>query len=201
MRLMLLGIVAILALGGHPALAALPDLDEQICADLHAAAIKLKEPNMTAQPQADGAYHSRFDGKLVLVLLDDKEHGALRGGRTVWALEECLAYRPFDRKEQITLPRGAHTDLASIPRFLWSVFPPDGPWAKASVVHDFLYRTKGTGVYWPGKPSGNTRQKPYDREEADNIFREAMADRGVGVVSRNLIWAGVRLGGWMGWGH
>ncbi|THD60699.1 DUF1353 domain-containing protein [Phenylobacterium sp.] len=149
-------------------------------------------------PVKDG-YVDRFGGKLVLVLLDDKEHPSIRGGRSLWALERPLTYKPSNRGDTITVPAGAVTDLASIPRFAWSLLPPDGPWVKAAVVHDFLYRTEGTGVIWAGHEPGVTKQ--YDRSEADFVLRDGMQNRGVDVIRRNIIWAAVRLFGGWGWGH
>lgn len=39
---------------------------------------------------------------------------------------------------KITVPVGFVTDLASVPWPLSIFFKPDGPWAKAAVIHDFL---------------------------------------------------------------
>lgn len=137
---------------------------------------------------------NRFTGKLVLVALNDKTHPVLSGGRTLWGLQRDLAYRTsIGEPGLITIPKGFQTDLASIPRFLSSALPPDGPWVQAAVVHDFLYRTKGAGVLWGRK--GITRAAPYSRAESDDILREAMADLNVGLIQRNLIWSGVRVGG------
>jgi hypothetical protein len=151
------------------------------------------------QAKREGAYVDRFSGKLVLVLLDDKEHPSIRGGRSLWGVEKPISYRPAGTTDEITVPAGFVTDLASIPRWAWTILPPDGPWVKAAVIHDFLYQTKGTGV-WKGHPSGDTRPTPYTRAQADGILREAMEDRQVGPVARNIIWAAVRVGGGGGWG-
>jgi hypothetical protein len=151
------------------------------------------------QAKREGAYVDRFSGKLVLVLLDDKEHPSLRDGRSLWGVERPISYQPAGTTDQITVPAGFVTDLASIPRWAWTLLPPDGPWVKAAVIHDFLYQTKGTGV-WKGHPSGNTRPAPYTRAEADGILREAMENRQVGIVSRNIIWTAVRVGGGGAWG-
>jgi hypothetical protein len=70
---------------------------------------------------------------------------------------------------------------------------------KAAIIHDFLYATGGTGV-WKRHPAGITRAQPYSRAEADRILRQAMHNRGVVIVRRNIIWAAVRVGGWAGWG-
>ena len=41
---------------------------------------------------------------------------------------------------------------------------------------------------------------PYSRKEADDILKEAKADRKVGKWEQLVIWPSVRLGGG-GWGH
>jgi hypothetical protein len=163
-------------------------------------ASKHEDRSLEALPQApaNAKYKDRFSGKLVLVLLDDKDHPATRDGRSLWGVERPLTYRPSDGGDTITVPAGFVTDLASIPRWAWAVLPPDGPWAKAAVVHDYLYYTQGTGI-WKSHPASITRTKPYSREESDWVLRDAMEDRGVGVFARNVIWSAVRVGGQNGW--
>ena len=63
----------------------------------------------------------------------------------------------FPSAEIITVPAGTITDLASVPRWLWAVFPPHGRYAKAAIVHDYLY---GLGL--------------GTKAAADLIFLEAM---------------------------
>ncbi len=144
-------------------------------------------------------WKDRFDGKLVLVLLDDKYEPSVRNGRSLWGLHDPLAYRPGDRTQTITVPPGFVTDLASIPRWAWTLLPPDGPWVKGAIIHDFLYATKGTGV-WKHHSPGITRGRAYSRGEADGILREALENRGVDWLRRGIIWAAVRIGGGSGWG-
>ncbi len=142
---------------------------------------------------------SRFTGKLRLVLLDDRTHPSIRAGRSLWAIGEELTYEAGAARDRITVPKGFVTDLASIPRAVWSIYPPDGPWVKAAAIHDFLYFTQGDGIWF--KRRGVARATPYDRREADDIFREAMEDRGIGGVTRTAIWTAVRLGGGKSWGR
>lgn len=83
----------------------------------------------------------------------------------------------------IVVPAGFKTDGASIPRLLWPVFGhPFERYAAAAVLHDSLYRIK-----------------TMSRAEADRIFLEAMAVLGVPKWKRNLMYAGVRAGGWWYW--
>lgn len=160
-----------------------------------------KPPAATTGPIKDGppGWKDHFGGKLVLVLLDNKYTPSIKKGRSLWGLHDPLAYRPQGGADTITAPAGFVTDLASIPRWAWTLLPPDGPWVKGAVIHDFLYATMGTGA-WKRHPPAITRKEPYTRAEADAILREALANRGVDWLRRNIIWAAVRLGGARGWG-
>jgi hypothetical protein len=82
----------------------------------------------------------------------------------------------------VAVPPGFVTDLASIPRVFWSALRPDGDYAYAAIVHDFLY--------W---------MQPVPRERADEIFRLAMQDLGVGSATVEVIHAAVRGGGGGAW--
>lgn len=88
-----------------------------------------------------------------------------------------------ERYEAVTVPPGFVTDFASIPQIFWSLLRPDGEYAYAAVVHDYLYWTQ-------------TRS----REEADDILKMAMEDFEVGTVTIETIYGAVRLGGKGAWG-
>lgn len=57
-----------------------------------------------------------------------------------WRLVEPFEFRPTDSPDDVIhdLARNV-TDQASIPRLLWSVFPPHGRCAKAAIIHDWMY--------------------------------------------------------------
>ncbi len=60
--------------------------------------------------------------------------------RARWKLQRAyVAAESFPLLWTVVVPAGFVTDFASIPRALWWLYPPDGPWAEAAVVHDFLY--------------------------------------------------------------
>jgi hypothetical protein len=145
---------------------------------------------------------SRFTDALDLQLIEtpNGDPRLTDDGRCQWRVREALIYDvgAEGSGETIKVPAGATTDLASIPRFAWALFPPDGPWVKAAVVHDFLYRTKGTCKWGP--VTCRTRLTPYSRAESDGILREAMAVVGVSAWQRFVIWSAVRVGGGLGWG-
>ncbi|EPB4370891.1 DUF1353 domain-containing protein [Citrobacter freundii] len=112
---------------------------------------------------------SKFTTPAVLEMLDDYRW------RLVEPFEFWLTESPDD---VIHVPAGYVTDLASVPRLLWSVFPPHGRYAKAAIIHDWLYdnalRTK---------------------KEADKIFLDAMKVLKVPAWRRLMMYCAVRLFG------
>jgi hypothetical protein len=89
----------------------------------------------------------------------------------------------FGERKYIKVPKNFITDLASVPRFLWNIFPPFGKYTKAAVLHDYLYQNH----------SG------FTRKEVDKIFKEAMKVSGVNFFIRNLFYLGVRVFGKKAW--
>ncbi|EAQ7975984.1 DUF1353 domain-containing protein [Salmonella enterica] len=95
-------------------------------------------------------------------------------------------YEPFefslsdDNSDVISVPAGFITDLASVPRIFWTPLPPDGKYAKAAIIHDYLYdnalRTK---------------------KEADLIFLDEMTVLGVPKWKRIVMYLAIR---WFGRG-
>lgn len=81
--------------------------------------------------------------------------------------------RPHMRKRLIC-PAGYEYDLASVPRLLWGIARPDGPWIAAALFHDRLYAFKGKlpvgefqtqiGLDWHNDPS------PWRRSQADDLL-------------------------------
>lgn len=94
-----------------------------------------------------------------------------------WLLTGPVVYETHGG-DVINVPAGFETDFASIPRALWALFPPAGPWGPAAVIHDFLYRT---GL--------------VSRAEADRTFREASEDLGVPAWVRWSMWTTLRAAG------
>jgi len=96
-------------------------------------------------------------------------------------LEQPFHFLSYSKGE-IVVPAGFDTDYASIPRIFWAIYAPDGSYAEAAVVHDFLY--------WA---------QPIERAEADEVFYEAMTALGVPWLRRQILYRAVRLGGWAAW--
>jgi len=110
-----------------------------------------------------------------------KDVGQSSSGRTLYELIEDLefSYKVNGGEFKVSAPKGFVTDFATIPRFLWPIFPPNGKYARAAVIHDYLYRLPGCSRFL-----------------ADAIFREVMYQLGVGVISRLSMYYAVRLIGW-----
>lgn len=85
----------------------------------------------------------------------------------------------------ITVPAGFRTDYASVPNLPVTryVFPRDGEYVKAAVIHDYLY--------YIGYRA--------DRKLCDQIFLEAMEVLKVPYWKRITMYRAVRAGGWKGW--
>ncbi|MBC6572515.1 DUF1353 domain-containing protein [Escherichia coli] len=112
---------------------------------------------------------SRFTTPAVLEMLEHYR----------WRVYEPFSFYPGDDKSDvIEVPAGFITDLASVPRIFWVLLPPDGRYAKAAIIHDYLYdnalRTK---------------------KEADRIFLEGMKVLGVPKWKRLVMYCAVRLFG------
>jgi len=114
-----------------------------------------------------------------------------------WKLLEPLRYHvgaPRSR-ESVYVPAEYLTDFASVPRGLWNIFPPTGPYGKAAVVHDYLYQHRRVIV----DSDPYSRTTFITRAQADAIFREAMQVLGVKWWPRVPVFLGVRVGGWLSW--
>jgi hypothetical protein len=122
-------------------------------------------------------FRKQFEGELILTPLPN--------GKS-WKLHQGFSYET-DLGALIEVPAGFVTDLASVPRILWPLLPPFGRYTGAAVVHDWLYSEHRLG------------HGHFARCNADSILLEAMIDLNVGRVTRNLVWIGVRLGGWWAW--
>lgn len=86
--------------------------------------------------------------------------------------------------EIIEVPKGYCSDGASIPRPLWVLEPPYGDCLEAAIPHDWSY---------------SAMLRP--RAECDQIFLEALTAKGIAPWKRNLLYLGVRAGGWQGYGR
>lgn len=86
--------------------------------------------------------------------------------------------------EVIKAPKGFETDFASIPYAVSALFDPMGDNAEAAVIHDYLYAVG----------------EPGQREKADTIFLDALAQHHVDPIRRKLMYEAVRAGGAQAYG-
>lgn len=103
-------------------------------------------------------------------------------GKGQWKLTHTFIYD--NEPIYISVPRGFVTDGASIPRIVWTLIgsPWSGRYARAAVIHDFLYHIQTT-----------------TRWEADRIFYQAMKILKVSPWRRSLMHCSVRVAGWIPW--
>ena len=84
---------------------------------------------------------------------------------------------------RIEIEAGFDTDYASVPRALWWLYPPDGPYSPAAWIHDWLY--------W---------YQPCTRPQADLVFLEGMRVLpAVRATQRRVMFRSVRVGGGAAW--
>jgi hypothetical protein len=111
---------------------------------------------------------------------------------TQWRIVEGFTYRVGDPNGEmfVQIPLGFVTDFASFP--LGVLFKsPGGKWDKPAVIHDLLYQR--------GWIERSRHRVSLDRKDCDDIFKEAMQVAGVNWFARQMIYAGVRVGGWKPW--
>ncbi|MFB8002991.1 DUF1353 domain-containing protein [Nocardia sp. NPDC056000] len=78
------------------------------------------------------------------------------------------------------------TDLTSVPPFLTWLVPKTGAHLPAAILHDGLVLAKG-------EPASYIAEREIHRDEADRIFRDAMAKTGTGLIRRWLVWSAVTV--------
>lgn len=106
----------------------------------------------------------------------DWDYYFVKGGPIIWRPN------PGQTFKTVNVPEGFVTDLASVPKAFWEIMRPEGRYAYAAVVHDYLYWTQ-------------VRTK----DEADKIFRFAMEDSKVDANTLKTLYAAVDLLGQSAW--
>lgn len=104
------------------------------------------------------------------------------GSEDMRVLEETFTFYSDVLSVGIRVHKGYQSDLASVPRLFWRLIPPDGKHSPAAWVHDVLYEAE-----------------VVPRKAADDVFREALKELGVGALKRNIMYWAVRLGGGLTW--
>jgi hypothetical protein len=116
---------------------------------------------------------SRFTTPLELEYIDGRN----------WKLTAEFDFASDTLERLVCVPVGFVTDFASIPRVLWPFLPPTGPYGKAAVIHDLLYRHPC--MFSPC----------VTRARCDGSLLEGMEALQVNFFVRWIIYLGVRLGG------
>ena len=92
--------------------------------------------------------------------------------RTQWELITPVTLLRFE------IPTGFVTDVASVPRMMWWLFPPSGRDMAAALLHDYLLQSA-----------------LVPRATADHLFLEAMTRIDVATWQRITMFAAVRVFG------
>lgn len=115
---------------------------------------------------------SSFTKPLIVEHLDGK----------LWKLVEGFNYY-LNQNEIVFVPPGFVCDFASIPRLFWTLIGhPTGPYGKAAVIHDYLYRIGA-----------------YSRKKSDKIFLGGMEVLKVPRWKRKVMYRFVRTFGCFPW--
>lgn len=125
--------------------------------------------------------------------LDELDLRYLDGVR--WLVQASFRYHLHtpDGKEFVRLDVGSIINFASIPRPLKLFWPsPGGKYDKPAGIHDELYV-----LPFVQHVDGTARR--IERDEADDIFNEAMGVMDVGGWTRRCLYRGVRVGGGGAW--
>ena len=102
----------------------------------------------------------------------------------IWKLNAPLIYES-DILGKIRVPKGFYTDLASVPRVPIAYLAFGGRAHREAVIHDALYRSDMTPI--------------CTRKQADDVFLEAMKERGKPWHVRYPMFWAVRLGAGKYW--
>jgi len=105
-------------------------------------------------------------------------------GRKLFTLDAEFPYCDPVTGWVIVVPKWYVTDFASVPWYGQAVIDPQGPTARAAIIHDWLY-----AIGEPGK-----------RDTADAIFYRAMVRFGVNDFQARTAYTAVHIGGQSGYG-
>lgn len=112
-------------------------------------------------------------------------------------IEKFIVYKPFVciwKRElsptfEIEVEEGFETDFASIPGWARSFVPVIGKHIQPAIVHDKTYEALILSM----------TGRALTKDEADQLFLEAMLYMNVNFVRRNIMYHAVRIGGTGRW--
>lgn len=103
---------------------------------------------------------------------------------SVWTILQPLIYESDVASQVFIVPEGFVTDFASVPRIPLAFLLTGDSAHEAAVVHDYLYS-----------------RDVVPRLLADRVFEEAAKVTGEPGWKSWLMYAGIRLGGWVAWNN
>lgn len=121
---------------------------------------------------------SKFPSKLEVELADQQA----AQGRGTWRLTSTFSYESDVANQTFTVPAGFVTDFASVPRIPIFFMLVGDVASEAAVIHDYLYSVQSTS-----------------RAVADKVLKEAAKVAGCPNWQAQILYLGVRLGGWYIW--
>ncbi len=121
---------------------------------------------------------SKFLSKLEVELVNQQA----AQGRGTWRLTSAFSYDSDVATAHFEVPAGFETDFASVPRIPIFFMLVGDIASEAAIIHDYLYSTK-----------------QVSRATADKVLREAAKVAGCPQWQAEILYLGVRLGGWYVW--
>lgn len=102
---------------------------------------------------------------------------------------------------RIDIEKGYITDLASVPRFLWVLYPPDGLYRAAVIVHDLIFQICGPRgenrpiEIWEIGIDGSEKKikVKFTKKEGNLIMKQLMKDWGCGWWTRGTFYNAVQV--------
>lgn len=110
----------------------------------------------------------------------------------LWKVEnEFIWWIDYQKRENcVVVEKWFVTDLWSIPRLLYALFPPHE--YLAYILHDYLYTMRSM-------ENMAGRQIAISRKQADVILYDALIAEWCPHHKAMMIYIGVRIGGWVSW--
>jgi len=130
---------------------------------------------------------TKFTTPLIVEHLADGKNFRVHEPFKFWFMWPLEAAPEDQQKVELEVHENFITDFASIPRPLWWLYNPTGPYGKAAVIHDYIYRN-----VFLLRPDG----KRYTKHEADLIFKIGMSVLPVSKLTNTLMYYAVDLCGY-----
>jgi hypothetical protein len=108
-------------------------------------------------------------------------------GKRTWSIVDDLVFYSAKYRGIVIAPAGMQTNLASIPRISWTIFPPIGWYDLAAVIHD--------GGYSNSLVTKDGRRIFTVKKVADDLFLEGMLAMDVNAVVACIMYSAVVIGG------